>query len=67
MNDKRKYEGVHFHRRSGMFKATFTMNGQRYDCGYSTIPREAARLRDLTIIRVGGPLKKLQILTPKEN
>ena len=37
---------------------------------YNTISnpytKEAARLRDITIIRLGGPLRKLQILKAKD-
>jgi len=61
-----KYDGVAFHKRSGKFRATLTFKGKTYPCGKSDDPREAARLRDITIIRVGAPLSKLQILKPKE-
>lgn len=66
MNDKIIYEGVNFHKQSKKFKSTFTYKGVRHDCGNSDDPREAARLRDITILRLKGPLKKLQILKPKK-
>jgi hypothetical protein len=63
---KNEYEGVSYDKRSEKFRATLTHKGVTYECGLSSIPREAARLRDLTIIRVGAPIGKLQILKPKK-
>lgn len=66
MNDKIKYQGVSFSKRYGKFRATFTYKGKTHECGSSDDPREAARLRDITILRIGAPKDKLQILKPKE-
>jgi hypothetical protein len=65
MNDKIKYEGVVFNKRYGKFKSSITYKRITYECGSSDDPREAARLRDITILRLGAP-KKLQVLKPKE-
>lgn len=66
MNDKIDYQGVSFSKRHKRFKSTFTYKGVTHECGSSDDPREAARLRDITIIRLGAPLNKLQVLKPKE-
>jgi hypothetical protein len=66
MNDKIKYEGVSFSKRYGKFRSSITYKGITYECGLSDDPREAARLRDITIIRLGITKKKLQVLKPKE-
>jgi hypothetical protein len=66
MNDKIKYEGVSFSKRYGKFRSAITYKGITYECGLSHDPREAARLRDITILRIGAPKSKLQILKPKE-
>lgn len=66
MNDKIDYHGVSFSKRYKKFKSTFTYKGVTHECGSSDDPREAARLRDITIIRLAAPLDKLQVLKPKE-
>jgi hypothetical protein len=66
MNDKIKYEGVSFNKRYRKYRASITYKGITHECGLSDDPREAARLRDITILRIGAPKNKLQILKPKE-
>jgi hypothetical protein len=66
MHNKTDYQGVNFSKRNKKFKATVTYKGVTHECGSSDDPREAARLRDITIIRLGAPLNKLQVLKPKE-
>jgi hypothetical protein len=66
MNNKNDYQGVSFSKRYKKFKATFTYKGITHECGLSDDPREAARLRDITILRLGASKNKLQILKPKE-
>jgi len=61
-----KYQGVSFSKRYKKFRSTFTYKGITYECGLSENPREAARLRDITIIRIGAPQEKLQILKLKK-
>jgi hypothetical protein len=66
MNNKNDYQGVYYSKRYKKFRATFTYKGVTHECGLSDDPREAARLRDITILRLGAPLERLQILKPKE-
>tara|TARA_R110000868_G_scaffold25403_2_gene99103 strand:- start:534 stop:743 length:210 start_codon:yes stop_codon:yes gene_type:complete len=66
MNDKTDYQGVSFSKRDRKFKSTFTYKGITHECGTSNNPREAARLRDITILRLGAPQEKLQVLKPKK-
>jgi hypothetical protein len=66
MNNKNEYQGVHYSKRYKKFRATFTYKNVTHECGLSDDPREAARLRDITILRLGASKDKLQILKPKE-
>jgi hypothetical protein len=66
MNNKNDYQGVHYSKRYKKFRATFTYKNVTHECGLSDDPREAARLRDITILRLGASKDKLQILKPKE-
>jgi|LakMenE01Jun11ns_1017448.scaffolds.fasta_scaffold9007468_2 hypothetical protein len=66
MNNKNEYQGVHYNKRYKKFRATFTYKNVTHECGLSDDPREAARLRDITILRLGASKDKLQILKPKE-
>jgi hypothetical protein len=66
MNNKNDYQGVHYSKRYKKFRATFTHKNVTHECGLSDDPREAARLRDITILRLGASKDKLQILKPKE-
>jgi hypothetical protein len=66
MNDKIQYTGVYYNKKQKKYRATFTHKGETHESGFADTPREAAKLRDITIIKVGGPLKKLQVLTVKK-
>lgn len=66
MNDKIEYEGVYYNKKQKKYRATFTFKGKTHESGFADTAREAARLRDITIIRLGGPLRKLQILKAKD-
>ena len=61
---KSKYKGVSFDRFIGKFYSCITHDGTTYPGGYHVSDREAAKLRDLAIIRHNLPLEKLQILSP---
>lgn len=62
---KSKYIGVLWNARYQKWEASFQHNGTIYQCGFWDDEISAARARDLTIIRVGGDFKKLQVLKPK--
>lgn len=58
-----KYVGVTWNRNLQKWSSAVTDKGLRYDCGYHTDEREAAKARDRKILALG--LKKpLQILKP---
>jgi hypothetical protein len=61
---KSNYIGVYYSKKFKKFCSNVTFNGVTYNCGTSSDPREAARLRDLKIIKIGAPVKSLQILKP---
>jgi len=62
---KSKYTGVFWHRQSQKWEANFQFKGIKHSCGFWDDEIAAARARDRTIIRVGGDLRKLQVLKPK--
>ena len=60
-NETSKYVGVSWDRVLSKWKSGFTYKGVRYECGFYTDERQAAKARDLRIISLGIP-KPLQIL-----
>ena len=62
---KSKYNGVIWKARYQKREASYQLNGIIHQCGFWDDEISAVRARDKTIIRVGGDLKKLQILKPK--
>jgi hypothetical protein len=61
---KSKYTGVFYHKKFKKFYSHVTFKGIVYNCGFSDSAQHAAKLRDLTIIRIGAPMSSLQILKP---
>jgi hypothetical protein len=59
-----EYVGVTWKGDRSMFVSTLSLHGEKLYCGSSRDPREAAKLRDLAIIKYGLPLEKLQVLKP---
>ena len=67
METKRtNYKGVRWRKNEQRFVSSITFNGKLLHCGTCKNDREAARLRDLAIIKYGLSLNKLQVLKPKE-
>lgn len=59
-----EYIGVRWKGDRSKFVSTLSLHGEVLYCGASHDPREAAKLRDLAIIKYGLPLEKLQVLKP---
>ena len=57
-----EYISVRWRNDAQRFVSTICYNGEVITCGSSRDPREAAKLRDLHIIKYGLPLEKLQVL-----
>lgn len=64
MGRKTNYTGVKFSTRAGSYCASISHKGETINCGSSKDEREAARLRDLVILRMNLPQSKLQVLKP---
>jgi hypothetical protein len=58
------YIGVRWKGDRRMFVSTLILDGEQLYCGASVDPREAAKLRDIAIIKYGLPVEKLQVLKP---
>jgi hypothetical protein len=64
MGAKSIYTGVRYDGKTTKFTAEIQHNGNRYFCGRADNALAAAKLRDMTIIRLNLPKEKLQVLKP---
>jgi len=62
----KEYTGVRYKLSQRKWVASLSYKGSDVSCGSWDTEREAVISRDKTILRLGLPIKKLQILKPKK-
>lgn len=63
INQTSKYVGVSFNKKTNKYSSTLLANDEVYRCGHFETEREAAKARDLKIIKLRLD-RPLQILKP---
>lgn len=62
-----EYKGVSYKKNQRKWAASLSWKGEQISCGSWETPLEAAKERDRTILRLGLPLKKLQVFKKVNN